>query len=238
MFGVFKRLFKVAQSEAHSAVDKLEDPIRLTEQGIRDLKKDLETGMKSLAEVKALTIGLRKEQSEKKQIAADYERKAMLLIEKGQKGGIAPEEADRLAGEALVKKEAASTQAIAVSQNLGNQDKMVAQMEANVRNLKSQINAWENELTTLRARSKVASATKKLNQQLAKVGSNSTIEMLEKMKSKVQEDEALAESYGEMASVETSVDMEINNALGGGVSPAASDSLAELKKKMGLNKQG
>lgn len=236
MFGVFKRLFKVAQSEAHSAVDKLEDPIRLTEQGIRDLKKDLETGLKSLAEVKALTIGLKKEQSEKKQIAADYERKAMLLIEKGQKGGISPEDADRLAGEALVKKEAAATQAVAVSQNLGNQDKMVAQMEANVRNLKSQISAWENELTTLRARSKVASATKKLNQQLAKVGSNSTIEMLEKMKSKVQEDEALAESYGEMASVETSVDMEINNALAGGVNPAASDSLAELKKKMGLNK--
>ncbi len=236
MFGVFKRLFKVAQSEAHSAVDKLEDPIRLTEQGIRDLKKDLETGLKSLAEVKALTIGLKKEQSEKKQIAADYERKAMLLIEKGQKGGISPEDADRLAGEALVKKEAASTQAVAVSQNLGNQDKMVAQMEANVRNLKSQISAWENELTTLRARSKVASATKKLNQQLAKVGSNSTIEMLEKMKTKVQEDEALAESYGEMASVETSVDMEINNALEGGVNPAASDSLAELKKKMGLNK--
>ncbi len=235
MFGVFKRLFKVAQSEAHSAVDKLEDPIRLTEQGIRDLKKDLQAGLKSLAEVKALTIGLKKEQSEKKQIAADYERKAMLLIEKGQKGGISAEDADRLAGEALVKKEAASTQAIAVSQNLGNQDKMVAQMEANVRNLKSQISAWENELTTLRARSKVASATKKLNQQLAKVGSNSTIEMLEKMKTKVQEDEALAESYGEMASVETSVDMEINNALGGGVNPAASDSLAELKKKMGLN---
>jgi phage shock protein A len=235
MFGVFKRLFKVAQSEAHSAVDKLEDPIRLTEQGIRDLKKDLETGLKSLAEVKALTIGLKKEQSEKKQIAADYERKAMLLIEKGQKGGISPEDADRLAGEALVKKEAAATQAVAVSQNLGNQDKMVAQMEANVRNLKSQISAWENELTTLRARSKVATATKKLNQQLAKVGSNSTIEMLEKMKTKVKEDEALAESYGEMASVETSVDMEINNALEGGVNPAASDSLAELKKKMGLN---
>lgn len=236
MFGVFKRLFKVAQSEAHSAVDKLEDPIRLTEQGIRDLKKDLETGLKGLAEVKALTIGLKKEQSEKKQIAADYERKAMLLIEKGQKGGISPEDADRLASEALVKKEAASTQAIAVSQNLGNQDKMVAQMEANVRNLKSQISAWENELTTLKARSKVASATKTLNQQLAKVGSNGTIEMLEKMKLKVQEDEALAESYGEMANVETSVDMEINNALEGGVNPATSDSLAELKKKMGLNK--
>jgi len=36
---IFKRLFKIGQAEAHSAVDKLEDPIKLTEQGIRDLKK-------------------------------------------------------------------------------------------------------------------------------------------------------------------------------------------------------
>ena len=37
----FKRLFKIGQAEAHSALDKLEDPIKLTEQGIRDLKQDL-----------------------------------------------------------------------------------------------------------------------------------------------------------------------------------------------------
>ncbi len=234
MFGVFKRLFKVAQSEAHAAVDKLEDPIRLTEQGIRDLKKDMNASLKNLAEVKALTIRLKKEQSEKKQLAADYERKAMLLLEKGQKGGMSPEDADRLASEALAKRESATLQAVTVSKNLGGQDKMVAQLDANVKKLKSQISAWENELTTLKARAKVASATKKLNQQLAQADSGSTIAMLEKMKSKVQEDEALAESYGEMAMVETSIDTEINNALEGGVNPQASDSLAEMKKKMGL----
>ena len=39
---LFKRLFKLGQSEAHSAMDKLEDPIKMTEQGIRDMKKDLD----------------------------------------------------------------------------------------------------------------------------------------------------------------------------------------------------
>ena len=38
---VFKRLFKMGEAEAHSAIDKLENPIKLTEQGIRDLKKIL-----------------------------------------------------------------------------------------------------------------------------------------------------------------------------------------------------
>ena len=90
-------------------------------------------------------------------------------------------------------------------------------------------------MTTLKARAKVASATKNLNKQLANADSDGTIAMLEKMKSKVDEDEALAESYGEIAAVETSVDTEIDNILGGDTSAPASDSLAEMKKKMGIN---
>ena len=53
---VFKRLFKVGEAEAHSALDKLEDPIKMTEQGIRDLKKDLDASLKAMAEVKAMAI--------------------------------------------------------------------------------------------------------------------------------------------------------------------------------------
>ena len=39
---IFKRIFKIGQAETHSIIDRLEDPIKLTEQGIRDLKKDLD----------------------------------------------------------------------------------------------------------------------------------------------------------------------------------------------------
>ena len=60
MLGMFKRFFKVAQSEAHAALDKIEDPIKMAEQGIRDLKKDLNNSLKNLAEVKAMTIRLKR----------------------------------------------------------------------------------------------------------------------------------------------------------------------------------
>ena len=53
---VFKRLFKVGEAEMHSAVEMLENPIKMTEQGIRDLKKDLDSSLKALAEVKAMAI--------------------------------------------------------------------------------------------------------------------------------------------------------------------------------------
>ncbi len=117
---------------------------------------------------------------------------------------------------------------------------MVAKMEANVKTLKSKINTWENELSTLKARAKVASASKKINKQLAQTDSSGTIAMLEKMKDRVTEQETLAESYGEIASTATSVDDEINQALqgptnNGAASVQAADSLAALKAKMGIN---
>ncbi len=45
--GIFGRIFNVGKAEAHAIVDKLEDPIKMTEQGIRDLKKDLDKKKKS-----------------------------------------------------------------------------------------------------------------------------------------------------------------------------------------------
>ncbi|MEE2627864.1 MAG: PspA/IM30 family protein, partial [Candidatus Latescibacterota bacterium] len=58
MPGIFERLFKTGQAEAHALVDKMEDPIKLSEQAIRDLKKDLHESTKALAEVKAIAIRL------------------------------------------------------------------------------------------------------------------------------------------------------------------------------------
>ncbi|MEC4678164.1 MAG: PspA/IM30 family protein, partial [Nitrospirota bacterium] len=199
MAGIFQRLFKVGQSEAHSAIDKFENPIKMTEQGIRDLKKDLQETMRSLAEVKGVAIRLRREAEEDKKRAADYERKAMLLLNKMESGEMDPAQAERLATESLNRKEEVSQKAVRLMQDWERQDKMATQLQRGVEKLKSTVSTHENDLITLRARAKTAAATKKINAQMAKVDSSGTIAMLEKMKAKVEEDEALAESYGELA---------------------------------------
>lgn len=234
MAGIFQRLFKVGQSEAHSAIDKFENPIKMTEQGIRDLKKDLQETLRSLAEVKGVAIRLKREAEEDKKRAADYERKAMLLLQKMQNGELEPVQAERLASESLSRKEEVSQKAVRLMQDWERQDKMAAQLQRNVEKLKSTVAAYENDLITLRARAKTAAATKKINEQMAKVDSSGTISMLEKMKAKVEEDEALAESYGEIAAVDKSVDDEINAALSGGESSPANAQLEALKAKMGI----
>ena len=231
---LFKRLFRVSQAEAHAIVDKFEDPIKMTEQGIRDLKKDLQGSMTSLAEVKAIAVRTRREADNHKKLAVDYERKAMMLLQKMQNGEMDQADAERLATQALNKKEESAADAIRLAQEAERHEQMAGQLQANVNKIKSGVNTYENDLVTLKARARTAAATKKINQQIARVDSSGTIAMLEKMKSKVEEDEALALAYGEMADLDKSVDDEIDAALKSGNTVTASVHLLELKKQMGI----
>lgn len=231
----FKRLFKVGESEAHSIIDKMEDPIKMTEQGIRDLKNDLSAAMTSLAEVKGIAIRTRKDADKKKNLAADYERKAMLLLQKMQSGELNAADAERLATEALNKKEECAAEGQRLATEAQSHEQRSAGLQSQVSKLKSMITSYDNDLITLKARARTAASTKKINAQLARVDSSSTISMLEKMKAKVEEDESLAEAYGEVAQAGTSVDSEIDAVLGGAKTSGSAEGLLELKKKMGIS---
>lgn len=236
MNNIFKRLFKIGQAEANSAVDQLENPIKLTEQGIRDMKENLDKSLQSLAQVKALSIRARNDYETYNGAAQDYERKALMLLKKAQAGEMSPEEADRLASEALVKKESSTEQAKRSLSEKEKFDKSISELDQNIKTIKSTISKWENELKTLKARVKVSDATKRLNKQLAQIDSSSTVSMLERMKDKVAEEEALAQSYAEIANESRSIDEEIDIALENtSASTKTANELAALKAKLGIN---
>ena len=234
---IFKRLAKIGQAEAHSAVDKLENPIKLTEQGIRDLKKQLDQSLQALAEIKALSIRSKNELSASEAEAKNYESKAILLLKKVEKGELDTSDGDRLATEALTKKEEATQRVALKKTEVDKFDTNIASLDKKVKDLKSQISSYENELKTLKARVKVSNATKNINKQMANIDSSGTVNMLERMKDKVEKDEALAEAYGEMANESKSVDDEIDKALGDTNKTQASASLDELKKKLGMDQK-
>jgi len=227
---LFARMFKFIQSEAHAFLSKFEDPIKLTEQGIRDLKKDFDDAMKGVAEIKAIAIGAKKDLKTKQQIADDYEKKALIILKKAQNGELDSAEADRLAGEALKKKQSAMKEIATLKENIKTYDTSLEKMENKVLELKNQIKKAEEEYTSLKARATVAKTTKRINQQLSGMGSDSTMAMIEEMKTKIQAEENLAEAYGEAALLETSVDDEINKAIG--VDMDVQDALTEMKQKL------
>lgn len=230
---IFKRLLRIGQAEIHSAVDKMEDPIRMTEQGIREMREDLEKAIEALAQIKALAIRTKNDKTKKQASAQDYENKAILLLTKAQKGELEMEQAEKLAKEALALKENLLTEAKTLAEQQIVHETSVDEIQKNIDVLKFNITKWENELKTLKSRIRVSRTTKEVNKQMAQIDSDSTVSMLERMKEKVEEEEALAQAYGDIAKKTASIDEEIDKAIGEDAGKINQD-LDEIKRKLGM----
>lgn len=225
---IFRRLFKVGEAEANSAIDRMEDPIKLTEQGIRDLKNDLSKSIEALAQVKALTIRSRNDEKNYLDQAHQYEDKAIAILKKDD---IDEQDKDRLAEQALLKKQELEASAQKAKEDHLRTSKSVAEIEANISKLRNTISQWESELRTLKSRVKVSKAQTSLNKQIAQIDSHGTVSMLERMQEKVAQEEAKSEAYSEIAKDTTSIEDEIDQAADVSKSKAGNE-LEALKAKL------
>ena len=229
--GFFQRIFRWGKSEVNSAMDSLEDPIKMTDQGIKDLESDLDKSIKALATVKASCITAKNDLEKAKQDITDYQNKAMTFINAANAGKMSQEEADKLATQCLEKKSQRTRDLPQLEANYNRLQTQVTKFEDTIKSLKTQIDKWKNEAKMLKARAKVSEATANVNKQLAGIDSTDTISMLEKMKEKVNEQEALADSYLEIAANAGEADIDSAIAqLGGGME--AQSELAALKAQM------
>ncbi|MFZ4931640.1 PspA/IM30 family protein [Chryseobacterium sp. Mn2064] len=207
---IFKRLLTIGKAEIHSVIDNFEDPINLTEQGIREMKEQLSKSIEALAQLKALAIRKKNEAETEEQFAKDYYNKAVVIVQKAEKGEVETSDADRLAKEALKRHTSSQEKASDLQKEseklYGDCDKM----QGNINHLKSSIAKWENELKTLKARVQVSEATKDINQQMTQMDNGSTVSMLEKLKDRVIQQEALAEAYSDLSRSGKTIDEEID----------------------------
>ena len=237
MWIFFKRLFNVGKAKAHAKLDKVEDPVALTEQSIKDLKQDLAESMKSLAEMKALAIRTKRDVQQAHRAADQYEQRAMQFIGKAEQGDITMDEDDRYALKALSQKDQILRVSSANEQNLRAYENMIRKLELDVQKIRTQINTWEGELKTLKVRSRLSETSRRLNERMSSISNNSMSNMLEDMKMKVEEQEALAQSYEDVATLDDGIDKEVDKLLGKNAAalpdmPSPQDALAQLKAKM------
>ena len=229
--GFFMRIWRWFKSEANSAVDKIEDEVKLTQQGIRDLKVKLNQGQHALATARADSIQAHRKYSAIVGKPQEYEKKAVLLLQKAKDGSLPEDQADRLATEALTKKETFDKE-VAQNKRIWELLKDNAdQFETGVKKLKTEIQKWDRKVQELKSRKHLADSRIALNKQLSDIDPSSTVSMLKKMEGKVDEAEALAEAHEEIATKKT-IDQEIADALGPVVTDTVVDSLAELKKRL------
>jgi phage shock protein A len=231
---IFKRLFRIGQAEIHAAVDKMEDPIKMTEQGLRELRTDLAEATEAYAKVKALAIRTENNQLQIQQESRNYAEKAILIMQKAQSGQVDLVKAEDLAREALTLHRKYYIESEELGEQVTALQQSSREMLRNTEILQENLEKWEKELRTLKARVKVSKATEQVNKQLAHVDNNGIVAMLERMRSKVEDQEAMAKAYGEISREKNSRKEELDRLLKDDSSSIEKD-LQAIKQKLGLS---
>ena len=154
-------------------------------------------------------------------------------MQKAQSGQVDMVKAEELAREALSLHKKYYLESEELGQQANALQQSSREMLRNTEILKENMEKWEKELRTLKARVKVSKATEQVNKQLAQVDSNGIITMLERMKSKVEDQEALAQAYGEI-SRDKSRKAELDSLLKDDSSSIEKD-LQAIKQKLGIS---
>lgn len=230
---IFKRLFRIGQAEIHAAVDKMEDPVKMTEQGLRELRIDITEATEAYAKVKALCIRSENDQHRCEQESRNYAEKAILIMQRAQSGQVDLHKAEELAREALSLRKKYYVESEELGQQVVVLQRSSREMQRNTEILKENLEKWEKELRTLRARAKVSDATLQVNKQMAQLDNNGTIAMLERMKAKAEDQETLAKAYGEIATDKNSLKEELNSLLKDDSLSIERD-LQAIKEKLGI----
>lgn len=232
MFNLFKRFFKIVGAETDSILDKIEDPIKLAEQNIKNLKKELEISLKNLVKIRAVLNILKRELQEKYKQAMNYERQAAAILEKAQEKMVNEQEADKLASELIIKRNQSYIQATRIAESVNQQELLTNQFESKIKDLKTQVTSWQEELTILKTRYKIATSIKRINKQFCAIDSENTANILANIKDKIIEEESLAQAYEYVSEFDCGQENKINNLLMGTDKLAVAGSLAEIKTRL------
>lgn len=197
---IFKRLRDLTMSNLYALIEKAEDPIKMTDQYLRDMQEDLEEAEKAVAAQIAL----------EKKFKALYEEQEALVKKRDEQAHIAAQAKNvDLARRALEEKKAAEQKAAEYKEAYEKNKASADALREKLTEMKKQITELKNKRETLVARVNAAKAQKSINQSMSGFDSSSAMAGLKRMEEKALQLEAEAEASGELYKKESSLDEEI-----------------------------
>lgn len=183
--GIFKRISTIVRANINELLDKAEDPEKMVEQILRDMKKNYTEVKAQVANAIAEEKKLQRKYEENKKLAANWMAKAELAVDKGE---------DELAKEALRRKKEYEQVANTFQAQWQAQAETVEKLKATLRELEQKIEEAQLKKESLIARHKSARAQKQMHETLARMDTSSAFEAFERMEEKVEEAEVQAEA--------------------------------------------
>jgi phage shock protein A len=230
--GLFERVFRIGKSEVNAAVDKLEDPIKMADQVLRELKESYQQAIVGESEVKAIALQHRAEEQKARTKAQEWEKKANDLLDLVEEGKLDAEKGNTLANTAAESFQQSTKQADEYAAMAEKEEHALSLMETAIKQLKDRISEAENRTNLLKSRAKTADVSEKINKTLSSVDTDGLMGTLDRMDAKVTATEFRAQAYAEVRDTTLSSEQEINKILG----TSSSSALDALKAKRNANK--
>lgn len=222
--GLFSRLGTLIRSNINELINKAEDPEKMLNQVLVDMKAQLVEAKKQVAVAIADEKRIKKQYEQEAAKAAEWERKAMLAVKAGD---------DNLARAALARKQEHDEVAETLKQQWEAQKQSVEQLKGALRGLDNKIEEAKRKRNILVSRQKRAEAQRTINETLSNINSTSAFDTFERMSDRVTQIEAEAEATAEIGGALPEATLESQfKALE--ASSGVDDDLAALKSKMAL----
>lgn len=217
---LFKRLRDLTLSNVYALIEKAEDPVKLTDQYIRDMAEDLADAEAAVADQIAL----------EKKFKKLYEEQEA-LVQKRQEQAVVAAKAQNveLARRVLEEKASAEQKRDEYKQSFDQNHAAADNLRQKLDDMRKQLTDMKNKRDTIVARYEAAKATTKINQAMTGFSADSATSGMKRMEEKMLAMEAKAEASNDLQSSKgSSIDDEIA-ALG--KNSKVDDELAALMKQ-------
>ena len=192
---IFERIGDLIRSNINDLIDKAEDPEKMIKQIIIDMEDQIRKATQGLGTAMGSLNQVKKQLANAQEQSKIWQEKARTCLEQGN---------EELAKKAL--------------ENKVKQDKMVTQyqematsMDAQVKQIKSEIDVLKQKLEEARsrqamlvARSQMADAKSQMSKTLGGIDSKSAFAKMDKMERKIEAKEAEANAFSEVSGIQES----------------------------------
>jgi phage shock protein A len=223
--GIFSRISTLLKANINDVISKAEDPEKILNQLILDMKDQLVEAKKQVAVAIADEKRLKKQYDKELKKAREWEKKAMMAVRAGR---------DDLATEALSRKTEHDELASEYKAHWEAQKAAADKLRNSLRGLNSKIEEAKRKKNLLIARQKRAEATGTIQKTMSSINDTSAFDTMNRMEEKISkmeaENEAFAELEGDFSgdTLESKFDdLEQDH--------GSNEALAALKAKMGVS---
>ncbi|MGN6397565.1 MAG: PspA/IM30 family protein [Mucilaginibacter sp.] len=229
---IFDRLFRIGKAEANAAIDKLEDPAKMAEQILRELRSNYQQAIQGEAEIKALALQHRASELKARNTAGEWEKKTNELLDRIESKQLDEAKGNELATKAAEAHQAAENEANQYAKMAEKEESAVAVMDLKIKQIRDQIAETESRAQLIQSRAKTAEVSERINKTMSSVDTDGLMATLNRMDQKASAQEFRAAAYAQIDDATMSAEQEINKVLSAGTQSNALEAIKAKRTKL------